>query len=116
MPGPASIGIADRLAVLDDVGEHQDLAVARQRELRARADLEVAEPAREGDVLLGGELLVAEHQDRVPVVGVLDLLERAVGESGDIDAFDFRADMLAQRLDLHSVLPGGVRGRPNLSG
>ena len=62
VPGAARIGVSDRLAVHDDVGEHEDLGMAGQRELGARADLELAEAAREGDLLLGRERLIAEHQ------------------------------------------------------
>src|ERR1700724_1328742 len=46
MPGPARIGVADRLAILDDVGEHQDFRVSRKGELRPRTDLELPKSAR----------------------------------------------------------------------
>ena len=63
MPGPARIGIADRLAILDDVGKHQDFRVSRKGELRPRTDLELPKPARKRDLLLGRQLLIAKDQD-----------------------------------------------------
>ena len=80
MPGPAGIRIADRLAVDDDVREDQNLGVTRQGELGARADLEVAEPTRKGDLLLGRQFLIVEDQHRVMVVGVVDSFEDVVGQ------------------------------------
>jgi hypothetical protein len=61
-----SIGRAERLAAFLDVGDHEDLGVAGQVVLQRLHDVQVAEAATEGDVLLGRHLQVAEHQERVP--------------------------------------------------
>ena len=78
--------------------------MAGQGELGARADLEVAEPARKSDLLLGRQFLVPEHQHRVSVVGVVDFFEDIVRQRlRNIDTADLGADAIAQWLDFHRV-------------
>ena len=61
--------------------------------------LERAEAAREGDVLLGGDVLVAEENDLVLEQRPMDLVERlVVYRLGQGDAVDLGPDRRAQRL------------------
>ena len=62
MPSAARIGIADRFAVLDDIGEHQDFRVPRKSKLRPRTDLKLSKSARKCNLLLGRQLLIAKDQ------------------------------------------------------
>jgi hypothetical protein len=52
VPELAGITQADVLAVLDDVGNDQDFRVVGQQELLEHVDLQHAEAAAEGDLLL----------------------------------------------------------------
>ena len=62
--------------------------------------LEVAEAAGEREVLLGGDVLVAEEDDLVLEQRAMDLVERLVVERlGQVDASDLGADRRAERLD-----------------
>lgn len=65
MPVLARVGEANVPAgrFVDDVGDHQDLRIAGLEVLRGDVDLERAEAAPEGDVLLRGEALVSERDD-----------------------------------------------------
>jgi hypothetical protein len=73
----AGVAQADRLAVLLDVGDDQDLRMARQLELAQHVDLQRAEAAAEGDLLGRRDALVAEHQHVVVEVGAVDAREVA---------------------------------------
>jgi hypothetical protein len=53
MPELAGIAQADVGAVLDDVGNDQDLGVVGQQELLEHVDLQFAKAAAEGDLLFG---------------------------------------------------------------
>jgi hypothetical protein len=53
VPELAGVTEADVLAVLDDVGNDQDLRVAGQQELLEHVDLQHAKAAAEGDLLFG---------------------------------------------------------------
>ncbi len=59
------------LAVLD-VGDDQDLGVARELEVLEHMDLQRPEQAAEIDVLARRDALVAEHQYMVVEVGAVD--------------------------------------------
>jgi len=56
----ARIGIADRLSILDDVGEHQDFWVSGKCELGPRTDLELSKSARKRDLLRRAQLLITK--------------------------------------------------------
>ena len=91
MPG---IDEADRLAILEDVRDDQDLRMAAQQEARLHMHLERAETAAEGDMLLRRQaILVAEHQHRMLVEGAADRGEiRVVERAGQVEADDFGRD------------------------
>ena len=72
MPELARIPQADGLAILDDIGDDQDLGVVGQQELFEHMDLQHAETAAEGDLLFGGDALVAEHDDVMVQVCAVD--------------------------------------------
>ena len=62
--------------------------------MRPRTDLELPKSARKRDLLLGRQLLIAKDQDRIAVVGVVDLLEGVVGQVGrKIHAANLCADV-----------------------
>jgi hypothetical protein len=58
------------------------------------------EPARERNLLLGAQALVAKEQDKMIEERLLDLCEGAVVKTGKIDARDLRADR-PDGIDLH---------------
>ena len=74
---PAVLVAAD-LGRLLEAHELRQLVVA----LEERVHLEVAEPPGEGDVLRGGEVLVAEEDDLVVEQGLADLGDDLVGQLG----------------------------------
>ena len=87
MPVLAGIGDANRLAVLDDVRQHDDLGIALKQELVEHMPFERAERPAEGDVLGRRERLVAQTDQAVrvesravqyqtPALGYLTVLTR----------------------------------------
>ncbi|MOA39018.1 hypothetical protein D3C78_1607640 [compost metagenome] len=96
MPELAGIPEADRLTVLDDVGDDEDFRMAGEQELLEHVDLQLAEQSTEGDLLLGRDVLVTEHQQAVVQmrkveVGEIFRIERA----GQIQPDDFRTQRFA---------------------
>ena len=91
---------------------------AGETALLAHVLLEHAEAARELDLLLGRELLVAEERDFVVEERVGDLRERVVVERlREIDARDFGAAVFSDAGDGdHAKYPGKGRTDGNLSG
>ena len=96
---PADVAVP-AILVAPDVGRlgeaHQlgELAVGRDE----RVHFEVAEPAREGDVLRGGDRLVAEEEDLVVEQGLAHLGDHRVGQVvTQRDAVDLGADGGAHR-------------------
>src|SRR5580700_9309803 len=80
--------------VLGDVGDDDDLRAAWDAPALAEdVEFNFAEAAGEGDLLLGRDVLVAEEDDAVVVVGTLDGREGCGFErAGEIDAADFGAE------------------------
>ena len=101
MPVLAGIAQADRLAVLDDVGDDEDLGVVGQVELMQHVDHQAAEAAAEIDVLPRRDALVAEHQQVVVQVRLVHALE--------IGGRQFASQVQANELGAH-----GTRQRPQL--
>jgi hypothetical protein len=62
MPEMAGVAQTDRLAVLDDILYDQHLRISRQLKLVQHMDLQRTKAAAKGDLLLGGDALVAKHQ------------------------------------------------------
>ena len=93
VPGLARAPCADRRAVLDDVGDEVDLRAAVDAEAgRVEIELRLAEPAGEGDLLLGRQRLVAEHDHTVLVERRPDCREFVVVQSrADVGSQDLRA-------------------------
>ena len=65
MPELAGIAETDGLAVLDDVGNDEDLRMPWEQELLQHMDLQLTEAPAEGDLLRRGDALLAEHQHMV---------------------------------------------------
>ncbi|MCY1557084.1 hypothetical protein D9M68_938990 [compost metagenome] len=92
MPELAGIAQADGLTVRDDVGDDENLRVIGQQKLFEHVDLQRAETAAEGDLLLGGDALVTEHQQGVIEMGAMDTGEVFIAQrSGQIQADDLGA-------------------------
>ncbi|CFW28885.1 Uncharacterised protein [Bordetella pertussis] len=109
MPVFAGVAQADRRAVLDDVGHHQDFRVMRKVELMQHMDHQAAEAAAEIDVLPGRDALVAKHhqvmiQVRTAHAGKIGGTQR----TRQVDADDLRAQRVVQRPD-REVLGRAVR-------
>jgi IS5 family transposase len=70
-----------------------------------RTDLELSKSARKRDLLLGAQLLITKDQERIAVVGVIDLLEGAIGQARrKIHVGYLGADVLARGPDLQLLL------------
>jgi hypothetical protein len=64
-------------------------------------DMEIAEAPAEGNVLRGRQILIAENQDAVVEMGLLDAGEGVVRQwSGEIDAYDFGAERRRKRANV----------------
>ena len=89
--------------VLDHVGDHQNLRMALHEALAVfvgRGDVQLAETPRKGDLLRGGEALIAEHDHRVIEESLLNLGEEPVVDRlGQIDTADLGADVRGERGD-----------------
>jgi hypothetical protein len=77
---PVLPGVGPPLAHAVDhhVGEAVDLGMALEQVLGENVDHERAEPAAERDVLLRRQLLIMEHENRMPLEGRVDRVERRV--------------------------------------
>ena len=111
---PAVLGAhAQRVGEVVALLEPHDLRrVAGRQE---RMVFELAERARERQLLIGGEVLAAEEQHLPFEQRVADLVADRVGRRfGEVDAAHLGADDLAARFDLQVVVrPGGpVVGNP----
>ncbi len=93
MPVAAGVAEADRFAVLDHVGDDQNLRMAGQEILSKHMDHQRAEAAAEGDMLLRRDSLVAEYehavagQECLPNSGKSSVVERI----GKIEIANFGA-------------------------
>ena len=87
-------------AVLQAV-DREDLLVALERRLDRMALGDLAEAARERDLLVGGEVLVGEEQHEVLEPRGADRGDGLVGQRlGEVDAADLGADRRAHPLDV----------------
>ena len=92
MPKLTGIAQADGLTVLDDVGDDENLRVIGQQKLLEHVDLQRAETAAEGDLLLGRDALVTEYKQGVIEMGAMDTGEVVITERpGQIQADDLGA-------------------------
>ena len=64
-------------------------------------DMQRTEARTEGLVLVDVEFLVPEEEDLVGQQRRLDLRERRIVETGQLDAVHFRADDGGERLNVH---------------
>ncbi len=85
--------------------QHHDLGVPVVV-LGERVHLKVAEQSTEGDVLLLGDVLIAQHQHLVVKPRFAEFLSRLGRDVGQIDAGDLGADRGGERMDAdgHGVL------------
>ncbi|MNC28133.1 hypothetical protein D3C75_763300 [compost metagenome] len=117
VPELAGVTQADVLAVFDDVGNDQDLGVAGEQELLEHMDLQWAEAAAEGDLLVGADALVAEHQHMVVEVGAMDTGEiLGVDWYGQVQADDLGAYGTGERADFEALRLGAVDDRQGVRG
>src|SRR5260370_8370353 len=102
MPVLAGAAHADRTAVLGHVGYDDDLRAARHAPSFAEdVELDLAKTVGEGDLLRGRDVLIAEEDHAVVIVGPLDRGERLVVDaSAQIDTPDLRAERGASRDNL----------------
>src|ERR1700761_1597060 len=80
MPEMPGVAKTDRLAVFHDVRDDQHLRMARQLKLVEHVDLQRTEAAAEADLLVGRDVLVAEHDHVVIQVSAMNALEIIVGK------------------------------------
>ena len=114
MPVAARIVDPDVAAAVHDVGDDQDLGVLGVEVLVENVDLEVTEPAAEGDVPDRVEVLVPEQQDGMLVPGPLDGAEgRVVRITRKIHAAHLGAERRVEGTDFQGhrrgLLSGGIR-------
>ncbi|MNN49255.1 hypothetical protein D3C81_1637700 [compost metagenome] len=96
MPELAGIAQADRLTVLDDVGDDEEFRMPWQQELLEHVDLQLAEQAAEGDLLLRSDVLVAKHQQAMVQMREVDVGEiLRIERAGQIQPDNFRAQGVA---------------------
>ncbi|MCY1546196.1 hypothetical protein D9M68_821830 [compost metagenome] len=104
VPELAGIAQADWLTVLDDVGDDEDFRVAGQQELLEHMDLQRAEAATEGDLLLGGDALVTEDQQGVIQMGAMDASEVGIAQgTGQVQADDFGTQWCVEGTDVERL-------------
>src|SRR5260370_11646073 len=103
MPVLAGAAHADRTAVLGGVGNDDDLRAARHAPPFAEdVELDLAKMAGEGNLLWGRDVLIAEEDHAVIIVGPLDRGECLVVDgSGQIDTADLGAERGAGRDNLN---------------
>src|SRR5206468_3340547 len=124
VPVLAGAAHAGRPTALGDVGQDDDLGVAGHAPAFAEdVEFDLAEAARERDLLGGRDRLPTEEDDAVFVVGALDRGERGVVEPpGEIHPGDLGAEHGGGRNDFHGALTsittrrtvsnGGEQGGP----
>ena len=91
------------------VGDPEDLGIARKQVLVNRVlqflclAEQLAEATAEGDVLIRGEVLMAQNEDAVVVAeGLVDCRELfGADRLGDIQTDDFGAEGGAEAVDMH---------------
>ena len=103
MPALPGVGKADRLSVLDDVGEDHHLGHARLLiGVRRDIDLEIAELRGEVAQLAPGELLARKAHHAMLAQCLEHAVERGfLQRFGEIQALDGRTQRFAARDDFH---------------
>src|SRR5690606_26122961 len=87
------VGQANRFAVFHNVGNDEDFRVVGQQELAQNVDLQFAEPAAEGNVLLRCQLLITEYQDAIIEMGLMHTGKISrIERSGKINADNLGSD------------------------
>ena len=98
MPGDPGVREPDVAAVLDGIGQEEHLGIPLQAVLGVDVDLQLAEAAREADLLRLGQLLPAEKDHAMLVECVVDLPEgRVVDLPGEVHAANLRSQGFARR-------------------
>src|SRR6266851_2507125 len=94
MPVLTGAAHADRTALLGHVGYDDDLRAARHALSFAEdVELDLAKTAGEGDLFRGRDVLIAEEDHAVIVIGPLDRGKRAIVDGwGQIDTADLGAE------------------------
>ena len=102
--------------ILGDVGHHDDLGAAGDAPAFAEdVELDLPEAAGEGNLLRRGDALVAEEDDAVLIIGVIDLGENClIQRGGQVHAADFRANGGAGRDDLDGHAACSNNRRPRI--
>ena len=99
VPAAADIGgLRLRLAHLGDLG----MAAVRREII---VDVDRAPAPREGDVILGRQLLIANEQHAAIEYRRLERIDPGIVERLEIDARCFGAAMIGDRLDVHFPSP-----------
>jgi hypothetical protein len=110
MPVVAGVAQADRLAVLADVGNDQDLRLRRKLELAQHVDLQFAEAARKFDLPGRADMGVAKHQHVVLEVGAVHAGQVGGAERArQVEAEHFGAERGLEGADVEVLAGGGVR-------
>ena len=109
MPEAARVHDADGLAVLDDIGQHDDLGLLRQQVLPQRGSVafDLAEGFGEIHQLLRGELLPPQKDDTVADQGVFQ--GGGFGSAQrlpQIESFDFDSEGTARGFQVQVQSPG----------
>src|SRR5271170_2099794 len=94
MPILAGAAHADRTTVLSHVGHDDNLRAARHAPSFSKdVELDLAKTAGEGNLLRGRDVLIAEEDHAVIIVGPLDRSKRLIVDgSGQIHTADLRTE------------------------
>lgn len=114
MPELAGIAETDGLAVLDDVGNDEDLRMPWEQELLQHMDLQLTEAPAEGDLLRRGDALLAEHQHMVVQVRPMDTAEVLGGQGQpEVEAEHLGAERSVEGTDLQGNVGARWRRKGN---
>ena len=111
MPVLAGAAHADRTAILGHVGDHDDLrATLHTLSFTEDVELDFTKTTGKGHLLRGRDMLIAEEDDGVLIVGALDSGERLIVDgSSQVDTAELGAGR--NNLDRHG-LPRPPRRHP----
>src|SRR5579872_1989424 len=98
MPVMTGVAETDRLAVLDDVRDDQHLRITRQLELMQHVNLQRAEAATEGNLLIRRNALIAKHQHVMIQMRAVNACEILLAQRlAEIETQNFSADGAVER-------------------